>query len=253
MALPLLQPGDPAPDFALPRSIARARSRSDDYRGRSPVLVGLFRGLHCPFCRRQLVQLNSTQDKLKALGVETMAVVNTPLERARLYFKYRPARVLLTADPEAATHRAFRVPHGSVLADGSATSWARGSFTMGQMLAARMNPTGELPEPLHPFAAMETLNKKDGFEATEIDQQIMAAHASQMAGHFLIDPGRDHPLAAHRGHRAPRRHRQAPGRAGDRGRGARAVAAHRETMHRAFRRGVRVSPGQYRRHFRAAS
>jgi transcriptional regulator GlxA family with amidase domain len=26
-----------------------------------------------------------------------------------------------------------------------------------------------------------------------------------------------------------------------------------ETMHRAFRRGVRVSPGQYRRHFRAAS
>ena len=26
-----------------------------------------------------------------------------------------------------------------------------------------------------------------------------------------------------------------------------------ETMHRAFRRGVRVSPAQYRRHFRAAS
>jgi peroxiredoxin len=187
MALPLLQPGDPAPDFALPAVNREGQVSLGDYRGRSPVLVGLFRGLHCPFCRRQIVQLNSTQDKLKALGVETMAVVNTPLERARLYFKYRPARVLLTADPEAATHRAFRVPHVTVLADGSATSWPE-TFTMEQILAARMNPTGELPEPQHPFAALETLNKKDGFEATEIDQQIMAAHASQMAGHFLIDP-----------------------------------------------------------------
>jgi len=43
------------------------------------------------------VQLGTTQEKLKAVGVETMAVVNTPLPRARLYFKYRPARVLLGA------------------------------------------------------------------------------------------------------------------------------------------------------------
>ncbi len=41
------------------------------------------------------MQLGTTQEKLKAVGVETVAVVNTPLERARLYFKYRPARVLL--------------------------------------------------------------------------------------------------------------------------------------------------------------
>jgi hypothetical protein len=52
-----------------------------------------------------------------------------------------------------------------------------------------MNPTGELPVPQNPFAAMETLNKKDGFEPTETDQQIAAAHGTQMTGHFLI--GRD--------------------------------------------------------------
>jgi hypothetical protein len=34
---------------------------------------------------------------------------------------------------------------------------------------------------------MEALNKKDGFEPTEIDQQIAAAHGTQMTGHFLID------------------------------------------------------------------
>jgi hypothetical protein len=132
------------------------------------------------------VQLATTQDKLKAVGVETVAVVNTPLERARLYFKYRPARVLLAADPEAETHRAFRVPAGVIVEDESATSWPE-SVTMGQLLAVQMNPTGELPAPQNPFAAMEILNKKDGFEPTEIDHQIATAHGTQMTGHFLID------------------------------------------------------------------
>ena len=132
------------------------------------------------------MQLGTTQDKLKAMGVETVAVVNTPLERARLYFKYRPARVLLGADPEAATHQAFRLPAGVIVEDESATSWPL-SVTMGQMQAVQVNPTGELPEPQNVFAAMETLNKKDGFELTEADQQIAAAHGTQLGGHFLID------------------------------------------------------------------
>jgi Peroxiredoxin len=119
-----LRPGDPAPHFALPAVNREGQVSLDDYRGRSPVLVALFRGLHCPFCRRHLVQLGTTQDKLKAVGVETMAVVNTPAERARLYFKYRPAKVLLAADPEAATHQAFRLPAGVIVEDESATSVA---------------------------------------------------------------------------------------------------------------------------------
>jgi peroxiredoxin len=181
-----LRPGDPAPHFVLPAVNREGQVSLDDYRGRSPVLVALFRGLHCPFCRRQLVQLGTTQDKLKAMGVETMAVVNTPLERARLYFKYRPARVLLAADPEAATHQAFGAPAGVVVEDESATSWPQ-SVTMGQLQALKINPTGELPAPMNPFAAMEVLNKKDGFELTEADQQIAAAHGTQMGGHFLLD------------------------------------------------------------------
>jgi hypothetical protein len=133
------------------------------------------------------VQLGTTQDKLKAVGVETMAVVNTPLERARRYFRYRPARVLLTADPEAVTHRSFGVPAGVIVENESEASWAQGTFTMGQLQANLINPTGELPKPENVFAAMETLNKRDGFEMTETDQQIAAAHGTQMTGHFLID------------------------------------------------------------------
>ena len=133
------------------------------------------------------MQLGTTQEKLKAVGVETMAVVNTPLERARLYFKYRPARVLLAADPEAATHRSFGVPAGVVVEDESQASWPLGTFTMGQLQASLVNPTGELPAPQHVLAASETLNKRDGFELTEIDQQIAATHGFQLGGHFLID------------------------------------------------------------------
>jgi hypothetical protein len=132
------------------------------------------------------VQLGTTQDKLKAVGVETMAVVNTPLERARLYFKYRPSRVLLAADPEAATHRTFGVPAGVIVGDESESSWPQ-RVTMGQLLAVQINPTAELAAPQNPFAAMETLNKKDAFEPNEIDHQIAAAHGTQMTGHFLID------------------------------------------------------------------
>ncbi len=186
MALPLLNPGDSAPTFALPAVNREGEVSLDDFRGRSPVLVGLFRGLHCPFCRRQVVQLGTTQEKLKAMGVETMAVVNTPLERARLYFKYRPARVLLAADPGAATHQAYRLPAVALVEDERATSWPQ-TATMGQFLATSINPTGELPAPQNCFAAMEALNKKEGFEPNEVDQQIVAAHGTQLTGHFLID------------------------------------------------------------------
>jgi len=187
MASNPLGPGDPAPGFALPAVNREGQVSLDDYRGRSPVLIAMFRGLHCPFCRRQLVQLGTTQDKLKAMGVETMAVVNTPLERARLYFKYRPARVLLTADPEAATHRSFGVPAGALVENESEASWAQGKVTMGQLQAVRINPTGELPAAEIPFVAMEILNKQEGFEMTETDQQIAAAHGLQLGGHFLLD------------------------------------------------------------------
>ena len=46
MASNPLRSGDPAPAFALPAVNREGQVSLDDYRGRSPVLVGLFRGLH---------------------------------------------------------------------------------------------------------------------------------------------------------------------------------------------------------------
>jgi len=40
-----LQPGDPAPDFALPAVEREGIVSLSDYRGRSPLLLAMFRGV----------------------------------------------------------------------------------------------------------------------------------------------------------------------------------------------------------------
>jgi peroxiredoxin len=171
-----VRPGDRAPGFTLAAGNRDGMVSLSDYHGTRAVLLGLFRGLHCPFCRRQVFQLGAVQPALAALGVETVAVMNTQPERARLYFRYHPTPVVLLADPEARTHRAFAVP----------------SFELDETVAAalaetRINPTGELPQPLPPLEANVVLNTRDGFELTEADAAILQANPAQLTGHFLID------------------------------------------------------------------
>ena len=45
-------------------------------------------------------QFAGLQPVLHAAGVETLAVINTPAERARLYFRYRPTPATLLSDPD---------------------------------------------------------------------------------------------------------------------------------------------------------
>ncbi|MBI3106157.1 MAG: AhpC/TSA family protein [Candidatus Rokubacteria bacterium] len=178
-----LEPGDRAPDFTLPAVNREGTVSLGEFRGKRPVLLALFRGLHCPFCRRQLVQLTAMREKVNRAGVETLAVVNTPLDRARLYFKYHPTRVLLAADPEAGTHRLFRLPAFEL---GEVSEWPLRT-TAEEFGAVRVNPSGELAVALQPMEANDELNRREGFQLTEVDQQILRAHGTQLAGHFLID------------------------------------------------------------------
>ena len=182
-----LQPGEAAPAFVLPAANREGLASLASLLGR-PFLIGFYRGLHCPFCRRQVGQLSSLQPALQAMGVETLAVINTPLERARLYFRYQPTPVTLLCDPDCRTHRAFGVPRATFLPEDSSErpEWPTRT-TMEQFGAARINPTGELPEPLQPMEANVVLNAKDGFELDETDQAILANHGTQLVGHFLVD------------------------------------------------------------------
>jgi peroxiredoxin len=181
-----VQRGELAPGFALPAVNREGTVSLEDFRGRRGILVGFFRGLHCPFCRRQIVTLGTAQPALAEVGVETVAVVNTPLERARLYFRHRPTPVTLLSDPECRTHAAFGVPRIEFASPGERPQWPA-KASPEDLQATRINPTGELPEPLNPLAANEALNDQDGFELTAVDREIFAAHGMQLSGHFLVD------------------------------------------------------------------
>jgi len=182
-----LQPGDAVPEFTLPAANREGDVSMSDLRGR-PFLIGFFRGLHCPFCRRQVVQLAGVQAALRAAGVETLAVINTPLDRARLYFRHRPSPVTLLSDPDCLTHHAFGVPYIAFQSDDSRErpEWPYRA-SVAEFQAARINPTGELPEPLNPLASNPVLNAIDGFEMQQADHAIFAQHGTQLAGHFLVD------------------------------------------------------------------
>lgn len=43
---PPVQPGEPAPDFTVPAANREGSVSLADYRGRSPVLLALYRGLY---------------------------------------------------------------------------------------------------------------------------------------------------------------------------------------------------------------
>jgi hypothetical protein len=79
-----LQPGDRAPNVVLQAITHPGQIAIDDFRGQKPLLIGLFRGLHCPFCRRHIAAQAQLDKVLRERGVECLTVVNTPIDRARL-------------------------------------------------------------------------------------------------------------------------------------------------------------------------
>ena len=180
-----LQPGDRAPNVVLEAITQEGQIALDDFRGRKPVLVGLFRGLHCPFCRRQIAAMAQLDGALRERGIESLTVVNTPIERARLYFRYHPVPNLLAAsDPERVSHRAFGLPNLEFTADED--EWPR-KIAQSTLMAMKVKLPGEMPEPMDPMAAMVFLDKADGYEVTEADERMIATGAGQLVGEFLLD------------------------------------------------------------------
>jgi peroxiredoxin len=181
-----LQLGDRAPNIVLDAITRQGKIALDDFRGQKPVLVALFRGLHCAFCRRHITALAQLDPALREKGVESLTVVNTPIDRARLYFRYHPlpGNLLAASDPERVSHRAFGLPNLQFTEN--ETEWPR-KMGLDALMAARIDPPGELPEPMNPVAAGNFLNDKDGYETTEADEQMKATGMGQLVGQFLLD------------------------------------------------------------------
>jgi len=171
-------PGDPAPDFELPAGDRDDTLRLADYRARTPVLLAVMRGLYCPFCRRHLTQLGDVAEPLRDAGIAVLGVVVATAERARLYFRFRPARFPVAVDPTRATHRAYglaeveRTPEVLQAAE-------RAALELAKQLELRTTPNAT------PAQLSQEVNF-DGFVPLASDVTEKQAPL-QMTGHFLVD------------------------------------------------------------------
>ena len=177
--------GEPAPAFALPLVESEGEVTLESYRGRAPLLLALFRGIACPFCRRMMATTRRLSADLEEAGVETLAVTATTLEAARLYARFRPAGLAMASDPWFATHRAYGVPLCEMSED-KPTQWPV-RINMGDAMKMAINPYGELPEPLPPPLAGDALDKIDGFEEIDTGEARAPRGTLALSGFFLID------------------------------------------------------------------
>jgi peroxiredoxin len=180
-----LQPGERAPNVVLDAVTREGKVAIDDFRGQKPLLVAMFRGLHCPFCRRHIAALAQLSPALRDRGVESLTVVNTPIERAKLYFRYRPMPEFLAAsDPERTSHRAFGLPNLQ-FTEGP-TQWPY-KVAISDAAALQVDVPGVTPGPMGSFEAGDLLARKDPYEMTDGDLQMEATGKGQLVGQFLLD------------------------------------------------------------------
>jgi peroxiredoxin len=173
---PPVSPGEPAPDFILPAIDSERSVSLADYRGRSPLFLALLIGLWCPFCRRHLAQIGSMEARLKAEGVEALGIVASSPDNARLYFKFRPTRLKIAADPGLMTHRAYGLPRPSPTPE-----------FMEALATTRINPYGDFTEPLPVMEAAAVVSKADGYIENDTDRADMERQWPQLKGQFMID------------------------------------------------------------------
>ena len=120
-----------------------------------------------------------TQEKLLAAGVDTLAVVTTNPQRARLYFRFQPSRTAIAADPDLVTHRLYGLPNPAAV---PVTPELLNAYQ-----TTYINPMGDLPRPMPVLEASAETNRIDGHQLTETDQEEKRKHFPLAVGQFLVD------------------------------------------------------------------
>ena len=177
-------PGETAPDFSVSAITRDGNVGLGDYRGGTPLMLGLFRGVYCPFCRRHIAMLDAIGRKLLGVGTETLAIVTTPVERARAYFRYRPTKMTLGSDPAMSVHRAFRLPSHEETE--GPMQWPH-TINFKEINTYLVNPCDELAEAVPLPEAGKLLDRKDGFAYEAGDREEANTTWNQLGGLYLID------------------------------------------------------------------
>jgi peroxiredoxin len=127
--------GTLAPSFRLP-SGQGPEIGLEDYRARSHALVWFTKGIACPFCRRQMVQMGKLYPRLRELGAEVLLVAPTRPEQARLYMRRFPVPYPYLCDPGYQVRRAW----------GREVRRSAGAY-LRMLRAARTLHQADVPEP----------------------------------------------------------------------------------------------------------
>ena len=191
---PSLKLGDPAPDFALPTVEPAGTASLSDYRGASPVMLVINRGLWCSFCRRHLALLGGTRERLLALGIETLTIMASDANRARLYLRYRPTPVRLALDPALTTHRAYGLVSPPVTPEHARRvealrmrleDLALNESDLAALKAAVQAAGKEEPLPAWDFIALQ--RRLYAYDLSEEEQEQWTRNRGLSTGQFLVD------------------------------------------------------------------
>lgn len=182
-----VQPGQAAPDFALPLVSDEGQISLADYRGRAPLFLALLRSFECPFCRRSLAALKSVGAAMAESGIETLVVTTTPEREARLYTRYRPAGLPLASDPKLTIHRAFGIPIHRFTTDGP-TRWPE-QVNPADLTRVEINPSEDWAGGMSVIETARSLTAEDGFEKIDTDEDGPPDDVSPLVTFFLIDRG----------------------------------------------------------------
>jgi hypothetical protein len=140
--------------------------------------------------------LGSMQERLRQLGVQTLAIVATPLDRARLYVRHRPPGVALAADPDQVTHKAYGLPRPSLTPDIEQAAEkmrvrlediALSPGDLAHLQAAVQETQWEPEQPMPVWDFIHMQRRLYPYEMKEGEQQEWAHNRTLGAAQFLID------------------------------------------------------------------
>jgi peroxiredoxin len=181
----MLREGEVAPPFSLPAVSREGTISLDEYGGNTALLMGMSRGVYCAFCRRQIAQLSELAERIRSQGIETLVVISTPIDRARVYFKHYPTTMAIASDPEMTTHRAYGVPRAE-LTDG-VTVWPKTVNPADLDVVHADHAWRDVNEATSLANAVLLLDRKDGYQRSDADQDEQQVTWNQLCGLVLID------------------------------------------------------------------
>ena len=140
--------GREPPPFRLPAGQG-GEIGTEDYRGKSHLVVWFTKGMGCPFCRTQMSQLARGYPRLKAAGAELLQVTPTKPDRARFYAQHFPIPFPYLCDPDYRAHRAWGIDVRS-----HSLAWYARTLRAGSKLT---KPTAEIGNPKTTLAELPSM------------------------------------------------------------------------------------------------